>query len=78
MTAAIWAALAIPALLAVGSLLFPRAGFVPHVPTVAAAGVLACGLVMLSLGPDGQTTAAGLLRVDALTAYLLAVVGAVA
>ena len=78
MTTAIWAALAVPALLAVLSLARPGAPAARHTPAVAAAVVLAGGAAMLALGPTGQTTAGGLLRVDALTAYVLTTVGAVA
>ncbi len=74
----IWAALVVPTVLAFGSLAADRARIVRHTPAAAAAAVLACGIVMLALGPAGQRGAGGLLRVDALTAYLLMVVGAVA
>lgn len=75
---AIWAALAVPAALAAYSLARPSAPAARHTPAVAAAAVLACGLSLLAQSPAGQSTAGGVLRVDALTAYLLATVGAVA
>ena len=78
MTIAIWAALAVPALLAALSLARPSAPMVRHTPAAAAVAVLASGVAMLALSPAGQTTAGGLLRVDGLTAYMLTTVGAVA
>lgn len=78
MSVAIWAALAVPALLAALSLARPAAPAVRHTPALAAAAVLGSGVSMLALSPAGQTSAAGLLRVDGLTAYLLTTVGAVA
>lgn len=78
MRTAIWAALAVPALLAALSLARPTAPAARHTPALAATAVLASGLSMLALSPAGQTTAGGLLRVDGLTAYLLTTVGAVA
>jgi hydrogenase-4 component F len=78
MTATIWATLALPAVLGLLSLALPRNPAVRHTPLLAALAVLGCGLAMLALHPSGQTAAMGLLRVDALTAYLVAVVGAVA
>ena len=78
MILAIWAALTVPVVLAALSLARPSAPLARHTPAVAAAAVLASGTVMLALGPAGQTTAGGLLRVDGLTAYLLTTVGAVA
>ena len=78
MTIATWAALALPVLLAVLSLARPSAPVARHTPAAAAVAVLASGVAMLALGPAGQTTAGGLLRVDGLTAYLLTTVGAVA
>ena len=73
-----WSVLGIPTALALGSMAAPRSPVVRHTPAVAAAVVLIGGLAAFALTPDGQSAAGGLLRVDALTAYLLCVVGAVA
>ncbi len=78
MDLAIWGALAVPALLALASLAAPTAPLVRHTPLAAALAVLAAGTALMALGPNGQGTGGGLLRADALTAYLLTVVGAVA
>src|SRR5690606_24909777 len=61
---ALWAAPAVPALLPAPSLARPAAPAVRHTPALAAAAVLGSGVSMLALSPAGQTSAAGLLRVD--------------
>ncbi len=73
-----WIALIIPAALAGISLTLPKASVVRHTPLIAAAALLGCGLLLVVRQPDGLTAAGGLLRIDALTAYLLLTVGAVA
>jgi hydrogenase-4 component F len=78
MATAVWFTLALPTVLAALSLARPAAPLTRHLPTLAALAVLAGGVAMLVIGPTGQTTAGGLLRVDGLTAYLLTTVGAVA
>lgn len=78
MPVVIWAALALPAALGAAALLRPTAGWTQHAPAAAATTVLASGLVLLGHGDGVTTTAGALVRVDALTAYLLTVVGAVA
>lgn len=82
----VWAALLGPALVAVSVLLLPRPGWVLVADVAASVVILGCGLGLLAgqagvggnAGGVAVTTAGGLLRVDALTAYLLVVVGAVA
>jgi hydrogenase-4 component F len=83
MAAVTWAALLAPALCAASVLLLPRPRWVLVADVVAAATVLGCGVALLAGVTDGDvpgavTAAGGLLRVDALAAYLLVVVGAVA
>ena len=74
----VWIALGLPVVLAGWSLAAPRAGIVRHLPWVASGVVLLCGLVFLAHPVEGTTAFAGMLRVDAFTAYLLFVVGSVA
>ena len=80
MAALIWIVLLGPATLAALTIPSRRAPWSRATPPVAAALVLACGVAATVLvTADGPGTAAGgLLRMDALTAYLLSVVGAVA
>ena len=82
MTILIAAVLGLPVLLAAVALVAPHHPMVRHIPVAASAVVLATGLLALATvhaSPSAEFTAAGgLLRVDALTAYLLTVVGAVA
>jgi hydrogenase-4 component F len=79
-TSLIWLALLGPAAIAAAALLVPRPGWL-HGAEVSASGiVLAAGIgLLVAVDRTGAVlTAGGLLRVDALSAYLLAVVGAVA
>ena len=80
MAGLIWIVLLGPATLAALTIPSRRAPWSRATPPVAAALVLACGVAATVLvTADGPGTAAGgLLRMDALTAYLLSVVGAVA
>ena len=72
-------ALAVPAGSAVVGFAVPRRPAVRAADVVASAAVLGAGAVLLARVRDGAVTApGGLLRVDALAAYLLVVVGAVA
>ena len=73
----VWSAVAVPALLSLLALWRRR---MRGLPVVAAAVVLAAGilLVVAVLAGGPVVAAGGLLRADALAAYLLAVVGAVA
>lgn len=80
MGAVLWVALLLPAGVALACLLRPRAAWTGLAGLVVSLAVLACGLVLVvgvrDAGP--VSAAAGVLRADALSAYLLAVVGAVA
>lgn len=82
MTLLVWAVLVIPVVLAVVSLLRRHDPWVGHVPAAAAAVVLAAGVATMAMLPatsaDVVTAAGGLLRVDALTTFMVTVVGAVA
>ncbi len=74
----VWIALGLPVVLAAWSLGAPRAGIVRHLPWIASGVVLLCGLLFLAHPVEGTAALAGMLRVDAFTAYLLFVVGCVA
>jgi hydrogenase-4 component F len=82
MTLLVWAVLVVPVVLAVVSLLRRHDPWVGHVPAATAAVVLAIGVATMALLPatssEVATAAGGLLRVDALTTFMLTVVGAVA
>jgi len=78
MVLAVWAAVSLPAALGAVALARPAATWTRHAAAAAAAAVLVSGLVLLGHGAAVTTSAGGLLRVDALSAYLLTVVGAVA
>ncbi len=80
LAAAVWAALAVPAGCGVAALAVARRGVVLLADVVASAAVLLGAVVLLAgvTGGGAVTTAGGLLRVDALAAWLLLVVGAVA
>lgn len=80
MVALIWLPLGLTALLAAGSLLRGRRRWTRYTPVAASVVVLAAGvaLVVLTRSTPALTTAGGVLRVDALSAYMLAVVGLVA
>ncbi|MEO7060461.1 MAG: proton-conducting transporter membrane subunit [Lapillicoccus sp.] len=80
MGAGIWLPLAMPALLATVSMLSRRRRWTRYAPVVASVVALISGvfLVVLTRSWGAVTSAGGTLRVDALSAYLLAVVGAVA
>lgn len=74
----LWVPLAVPVLTAALTVATPRAARLAGV--VASAAVLACGvgLSAAALGGQDTTSAGGLLRADALSAFMLTVVGAVA
>ena len=73
----LWVPLAVPVLTAALTVATPRAARLAGV--VASAAVLACGvgLSAAALGGQDTTSAGGLLRADALSAFMLTVVGAV-
>ena len=79
-TGLVWLALLGPAVIAVAALLVPRPGWLRGAEIGASAIVLASGTgLLVAVARGGPVLAAGgLLRVDALSAYLLTVVGAVA
>ncbi|MBB5640300.1 proton-conducting transporter membrane subunit [Cryobacterium roopkundense] len=76
---ALWTPLAIPAILAVLSLTVDSAQLRRYSPVASSAAVLGSGLLLISvvLERGGATSIGDLLRADALSAYMLAVVGAV-
>ncbi len=80
MTALIWIPLLLPVAVAVCTALRPRDGWTRGAELAVAVVVLTCALVLLAdvrlNGP--VATAGGLLRADALSAFLLIVIGAVA
>ena len=80
MAALIWISLALPMLVAAAALWRPRAEWTRYSQTGTAVIELVCGVgLVVAVRSGGPVVAAGgLLRVDALSAYLLAVVGAVA
>ena len=80
MAALIWITLVVPMFVAAAAVLEPRADWTRYAQTGVAVVVLVSGLgLVLAVRAGGPVvTAAGLLRVDALSAYLLTVVGAVA
>lgn len=80
MNAVIWVPLAWPLLFAVASGVFRTRSWAIWLPVAAAAGLLVAGLVLVAgVASAGAVVAlAGLLRVDALTAWMLTAVGAVA
>ena len=80
MAALIWISLALPMLAAAAALWRPRAEWTRYAQTGTAVLELVCGVgLILAVRSGGPVvTAAGLLRVDALSGYLLTVVGAVA
>lgn len=80
MTALIWIPLVVPPALGIVAATHRRASWARLVDVAAAVTILVTGLVLLAAvaaaGP--QVTGAGMLRADALTAYLLTTIGAVA
>ena len=76
---ALWTPLAIPAVLAVLSLCVDSAHLRRYAPVASSAAVLISGLLLISavLSDNAATSVGDLLRADALSAYMLAVVGAV-
>lgn len=76
----LWLILLTPAALGLVSIPLRRAGWVHRTPALAALALLSLAIVAaMQVYPDRQLTAAqGVLRMDALSAYLLVVVGAVA
>ncbi len=76
----VWAVVLLPALVGVAALTLPRSRWLPRAEVGASSAVLACAVLLLVVVRDGAVAVAarGLLRVDALAAYLLCVVGAVA
>jgi hydrogenase-4 component F len=78
----VWAALLTPLLCGAGVLALPAQRWVLVADVVASVAILGTGAALLALtarpGTAAAVTAGGLLRADALTAYLLVVVGAVA
>ncbi len=78
MAAIVWAIIGAPVALAAWSLATPRSNLVRHLPLAAASTILVSGLVFVADLGEVPTALDGMLRVDALTAYLLCVVGAVA
>ncbi|TFC25941.1 hydrogenase [Cryobacterium sp. TMT2-18-3] len=79
MSFALWTPLAIPALLAVLSLGVPSPALRRLSPIASSVAVLISGLLLVSvvLADEVPTLGGGLLRADALSAYMLTVVGAV-
>ncbi len=79
-TVLIWICLVIPGLVAAAAAGRRRASWTPYAPVAVSAVALLCGLgLVVAVHRSGaESTAAGLLRVDALSAFLLAVVGGVA
>ncbi len=80
MAALIWIPLILPLLLAVASFLHRRRTWTLWLPVGTAVVLLGSGLSLVGAVGAGAavTTAGGLLRVDALSAWMLAVIGAVA
>jgi len=76
---ALWTPLAVPALFAVLGIAVDAAPLRRYYPVVSSAAVLGSGLLLISavLRHGGATSVGELLRADALSAYMLAVVGAV-
>lgn len=76
----LWLILLLPAALGLVSIPFRRAGWVHRTPALAGLALLVLAIVAaVQVYPDRPLTAAqGVLRLDALSAYLLVVVGAVA
>ena len=75
----IWLPLGLPTLLALASMLSRRRRWTRYAPIVASVVALVSGiaLVVLTRSTPALTTAGGILRVDSLSAYMLAVVGVV-
>lgn len=80
MAALIWIALAVPLLLAALSFVLRRHSWTLWLPVLAAATLLVVGVALVVTVRIGGplSTGAGLLRVDALSAWMVTVVGAVA
>ena len=78
MNAVVWVPLALPLLLAVVSSVFRTRSWAVWVPVAAAAGLLVTGIVLAAGVHSGGAIEVGLLRVDALTAWMLTAVGVVA
>ena len=79
MAALIWIPLVLPLALAAVSFALRRHRWTLWLPVAAAVALLGVGVVLTaSVGSDALVTAGGLLRVDALSAWMLTVVGAVA
>ncbi|HEX2705369.1 MAG TPA: proton-conducting transporter membrane subunit, partial [Candidatus Lustribacter sp.] len=78
--ALLWTPLVVPTVLAAAALPRRGAAWSRYTPAVASLVTLVCGLALVAVvRSDGPLeAAAGLLRADALSAYLVAVVGAVA
>jgi hydrogenase-4 component F len=76
---ALWTPLAMSLVLALLSLPRGFARFARFAPIAASSGVLVCGILLVIATADHQvpTAAGGILRADALSAYMLTVVGAV-
>jgi len=76
---ALWTPLAIPAFFAVLGVAVDAAPLRRYYPVASSAAVLGSGLLLISavLDHGGATSVGDLLRADALSAYMLAVVGAV-
>lgn len=80
MGALVWIPLAFPVLLAGAALAGRRSPRVRYAPPLASVVTLVCGILLVLSVRSGAplTAAAGLLRVDALSAYMVTAVGAVA
>lgn len=80
MAALIWIPLLLPLALALVGVVWRRSGWTLWLPVAAGVVLVAVGVAsVLVVNPAGPlTTASGLLRVDSLSAWMLAVVGAVA
>ena len=79
MGAVIWLPLGLPALLAAASVLPRRRRWTRYAPIVASVVALVAGVALVAATRSAAvTTAGGILRADALSAYMLTVVGLVA
>ena len=80
MTSLIWLPLGLPALFAAGALAGRRHRWTRYTPVGASLVILVVGITLVGLSRSTPvlTAGGGVLRVDALSAYMLAVVGAVA
>lgn len=80
MAVLVWTPLVLPLLLGAVSLVWRRSGWTLWLPVGAAVVLLGAGVCLVAAVMAGGpvTTAGGLLRVDALSAWMLAVIGAVA